>query len=81
MATTGDIEKALRPLAFDDFSGQEKIIDNLRVFVEAARMRGEALLTTPCSTQSSGTREDNIVKHSGKTNSAWVSKVTSEFRA
>ena len=38
-----DIEKALRPLAFDDFSGQEKIIDNLRVFVEAARMRGEAL--------------------------------------
>lgn len=38
-----DIEKALRPLAFDDFSGQEKIIDNLRVFVEAARLRGEAL--------------------------------------
>lgn len=38
-----DIEKALRPLEFDDFSGQEKIIDNLRVFVKAARMRGEAL--------------------------------------
>lgn len=38
-----DVEKALRPLAFDDFSGQEKIIDNLRVFVEAARLRGEAL--------------------------------------
>ena len=38
-----DIEKALRPLAFDDFSGQEKIIANLRVFVAAARMRGEAL--------------------------------------
>lgn len=38
-----DFEKALRPLAFDDFSGQEKIIDNLRVFVAAARMRGEAL--------------------------------------
>lgn len=38
-----DIEKALRPLEFDDFSGQDKIIDNLRVFVEAARMRGEAL--------------------------------------
>ncbi len=38
-----DIEKALRPLEFDDFNGQEKIIDNLRVFVEAARMRGEAL--------------------------------------
>ncbi len=39
----GDFERALRPLAFDDFSGQDKIIDNLRVFVEAARMRGEAL--------------------------------------
>lgn len=38
-----DIEKALRPLAFDDFSGQEKIISNLRIFVKAARLRGEAL--------------------------------------
>ena len=38
-----DIDKALRPLAFDDFSGQEKIISNLRVFVQAARLRGEAL--------------------------------------
>lgn len=39
----GDVEKALRPLAFDDFSGQEKIISNLRIFVQAARLRGEAL--------------------------------------
>lgn len=38
-----DIEKALRPLVFDDFSGQEDIISNLRVFVAAAKMRGEAL--------------------------------------
>lgn len=38
-----DIEKALRPLEFDDFNGQESIISNLRIFVEAARMRGEAL--------------------------------------
>lgn len=38
-----DIEKALRPLEFDDFSGQEKIISNLRIFVQAARLRGEAL--------------------------------------
>ena len=38
-----EIEKALRPLNFDDFSGQEKIIENLRVFVQAAKMRGEAL--------------------------------------
>lgn len=38
-----DIEKALRPLEFDDFSGQEKIIANLRIFVKAASLRGEAL--------------------------------------
>lgn len=38
-----DIEKALRPLCFDDFSGQEKIISNLRIFVKAASLRGEAL--------------------------------------
>lgn len=38
-----DIEKALRPLSFNDFTGQDKIIDNLSVFVKAARMRGEAL--------------------------------------
>ena len=41
--TEKDIEKALRPLEFNDFSGQEGIISNLRIFVEAAKMRGEAL--------------------------------------
>lgn len=39
----GDIEKALRPERFEAFSGQEKIVQNLRVFVAAAKMRGEAL--------------------------------------
>lgn len=38
-----EIEKALRPLSFDDFSGQEKVIENLRIFVQAAKMRGESL--------------------------------------
>ena len=38
-----DYENALRPLSFDDFSGQEKVVDNLRVFVQAARLRGESL--------------------------------------
>jgi Holliday junction DNA helicase RuvB len=38
-----DIEKALRPGRFDDFAGQDKVVDNLRIFVEAARLRGEAL--------------------------------------
>ena len=38
-----DLEKKLRPLSFDDFSGQEQILDNLKVFVEAANQRNEAL--------------------------------------
>lgn len=38
-----EFEKALRPVRFDDFAGQDKIKENLRVFTAAARMRGEAL--------------------------------------
>ncbi|WP_372768044.1 Holliday junction branch migration DNA helicase RuvB [Lutibacter sp.] len=38
-----DVEKKLRPLTFDDFTGQEQVIDNLKVFVEAANLRNEAL--------------------------------------
>lgn len=38
-----DFENALRPLSFSDFSGQNKIVENLRIFVQAARMRGESL--------------------------------------
>lgn len=38
-----DIEKKLRPLAFDDFAGQDQILDNLKVFVAAANQREEAL--------------------------------------
>src|SRR5471030_1574229 len=38
-----DIEKVLRPQAFEDFTGQHKILANLRIFVQAARQRGEAL--------------------------------------
>jgi len=37
------IEKALRPKLLDEFSGQGKIVDNLQVFIQAARQRGEAL--------------------------------------
>lgn len=36
-------DNALRPLRFDDFAGQSKIVSNLRIFVEAARMRHESL--------------------------------------
>ena len=38
-----DFENALRPLRFDDFSGQAKVVENLAVFVEAAKYRGEPL--------------------------------------
>ena len=41
--TERDFEKALRPSLFGAFSGQEKIVENLKIFVQAARMRGEAL--------------------------------------
>ncbi len=42
-ASEADYERALRPGRFEGFNGQEKIIENLRVFVAAARMRHEAL--------------------------------------
>lgn len=38
-----DIERALRPLSFDDFAGQEKVLENLSIFVQAANMRNDAL--------------------------------------
>ena len=41
--TEKEQDNALRPLRFDDFAGQSKIVNNLRIFVEAARMRGESL--------------------------------------
>ncbi|WCC44748.1 Holliday junction branch migration DNA helicase RuvB [Tenacibaculum finnmarkense] len=38
-----DVEKQLRPLSFDDFAGQDQAIENLKIFVEAANQREEAL--------------------------------------
>lgn len=38
-----EVERALRPLSFSDFAGQDKIIENLKVFVGAAKQRAEAL--------------------------------------
>lgn len=42
-AAEQEVEKVLRPIVFSDFAGQPKIVGNLRVFVAAARQRGEAL--------------------------------------
>ncbi|MGH1385883.1 Holliday junction branch migration DNA helicase RuvB [Kordia sp.] len=38
-----DVEKALRPLSFEDFTGQDQVLENLQVFVQAANLRDEAL--------------------------------------
>jgi Holliday junction DNA helicase RuvB len=38
-----DIERALRPLSFDDFAGQDQILENLKIFVQASNQRGDAL--------------------------------------
>lgn len=38
-----DIERALRPISFDDFAGQDQVLENLKIFVQAANLRNEAL--------------------------------------
>lgn len=38
-----DVEKKLRPLSFDDFTGQDQVLENLQIFVQAANLRNEAL--------------------------------------
>ena len=38
-----ETERALRPVGFDEFSGQDKVVENLKIFVEAAKQREEAL--------------------------------------
>ncbi len=42
-AAEREIERVLRPQVFEDFTGQEKVIENLRIFVQAAKLRKEAL--------------------------------------
>lgn len=41
--TEHEIERKLRPLSFDDFTGQAAVLENLKIFVEAAKMRDEAM--------------------------------------
>ncbi len=42
-STEKEIEKALRPLSFDDFTGQHKVVENIKIFVQAAKQRAESL--------------------------------------
>jgi holliday junction DNA helicase RuvB len=41
--TDKDIDRVLRPKSFDDFTGQKQVLENLEIFVKAAKMRGESL--------------------------------------
>jgi holliday junction DNA helicase RuvB len=41
--TDKDLERVLRPKSFEDFTGQRQVLDNLEIFVKAAKLRGEAL--------------------------------------
>ncbi len=43
MAPEADADQRLRPARFDDFAGQDKVLENLKIFVQAARQRGEAM--------------------------------------
>ncbi len=42
-STEKEIEKALRPLSFQDFAGQDKVVENVKIFVQAAKKRNEPL--------------------------------------
>src|SRR5438876_8991719 len=41
--TEAELDQSLRPLLFDEFVGQKKIVENLKVFISAAKKRGESL--------------------------------------
>lgn len=43
LSSDQEIDKVLRPKAFSDFTGQQKILENLEIFVEATKKRGEPL--------------------------------------
>ena len=38
-----DFDKVIRPQSFEDFTGQDKVLENLKIFVKAALLRGESL--------------------------------------
>ncbi|MFN9711050.1 MAG: AAA family ATPase, partial [Bacteroidota bacterium] len=42
-ASDSEFENNIRPAALEEFSGQQQIIDNIKIFIKAAKMRGEAL--------------------------------------
>ncbi len=43
LQVTEEVDSSIRPLTFSDFTGQDKVMENLHIFVEAAKLRGEPL--------------------------------------
>jgi len=43
LSTDAELDRSLRPTCFDEFIGQKRLVENLRIFIQAARERGEAL--------------------------------------
>ena len=62
-----EVEKKLRPLSFDDFSGQDQVLENLKIFVQAANLRSEALDHTLIS-WTSWSWKNNLSSYSYPTN-------------
>ena len=59
--TEKEFERALRPLNFGDFQGQKKIVENLEIFVRAAKMRR---IAGPCHpSRASRTGENDFIRH------------------
>ena len=56
------IEKNLRPQTLDDYIGQQKAKKNLKVYIEAAKQRGEVFRSCPVF-WTSGTWQDNVGGH------------------
>ena len=62
----GEIERKIRPVEFSEFEGQNTVVENLKIFVKAAKQRGEALdhdygKNKLCSTKGKGVSNRNIL--------------------
>ena len=74
-----DAEASLRPLALSDFTGQEALRNNLKVFIEAAKARREALdhyVTLPRGVLACAPRNPSAVTHLGNTADGYRARKT-----
>mgnify|MGYP004647075455 CR=1 FL=1 len=61
--TDTDIENSLRPKTLEDYIGQDKVKENLAVYIEAARTRGEALQGSRAAVRSARIGQDHAGGH------------------